>query len=137
MWHQPCQHCKYTTLVYIKKMHYKKQVTHVESHASVVVLLKKAENSAVYAIINQSIKHGQRVSHPDSDEGDLVALGHGEVDEMVLARREGGQPHVCVVSCPVDSVDEVAHHSRVSAVLGQDVDVWGVGRNLEHATQMS
>ena len=56
---------------------------------------------------------------------------------MVLARREGGKPHVCVVSRPVDSVNEVAHHSWVSAVLGQDVDVWGVGRNLKHATQMS
>ena len=56
---------------------------------------------------------------------------------MVLARREGGQPHVRVVSRPVDSVNEVVHHSRVSAVLGQDVDVWGVGRNLKHATQMS
>ena len=89
------------------------------------------------AIINQSIKHGQCVSHPDSDEGDLVAFGHGEIDEMVLARREGGQPHVRVVSRPVDSVDEVVHHSWVSAVLGQDVDVWGVGRNLQHATQMS
>ena len=26
MWHQPCQHCKYTTLVDIKNMHYKKAV---------------------------------------------------------------------------------------------------------------
>ena len=38
---------KYTTLVDIKKKHYKKQVTHVESHVSAVSLLKKAENSAI------------------------------------------------------------------------------------------
>ena len=44
MWHQPCQRCKYTTSVDIKKSkkekkekkkkRYKKLVTHVEPHAS-------------------------------------------------------------------------------------------------------
>ena len=38
---------KYTTLVAIQKMHYKKLVTHVESHASTVSLLKRAEDSAI------------------------------------------------------------------------------------------
>ena len=38
---------KYTTSVDIKKMHYKKQVTHVESHASAVSLLKRVEHSAI------------------------------------------------------------------------------------------
>ena len=38
---------KYTTLVDIKKMCYKKLVTHVESHANAVSPLKKAENSAI------------------------------------------------------------------------------------------
>ena len=35
LWHQPCQRCKYTTLVDIQKTHYKKLFTHVyvESHA--------------------------------------------------------------------------------------------------------
>ena len=56
MWHQPCQRCKYTTLVDIqKKKRYKKLITHVEPHASAVSLLKRAENSAIKAIIiNQS-----------------------------------------------------------------------------------
>ena len=44
---------QYTTSVDIKKTHYKKLVTHVESHASVVSLLKRAENSSISAIINQ------------------------------------------------------------------------------------
>ena len=35
---------KYTTSVDIQKMRYKKLVTHVESHASAVSLLKRAEN---------------------------------------------------------------------------------------------
>ena len=54
MWHQPCQRCKYTTAVYIKKTRYKKLVTHAESHASAVSLLKRAEK-ALYkrASINQ------------------------------------------------------------------------------------
>ena len=38
---------KYTTLVDIEKMRYKMLVTHVESHASAVSLLKRAENSAI------------------------------------------------------------------------------------------
>ena len=47
MWHQPCQRCKYTTSVDIQKTCYKKQVTHVEPHASAVSLLKRAENSTI------------------------------------------------------------------------------------------
>ena len=38
---------KYTTSVDIRKTRYKKLVTHVESHASAVNLLKRAENSAI------------------------------------------------------------------------------------------
>ena len=38
---------KYTTSVDIKKTRYKKLVTHVESHASTVSLLKRAENSDI------------------------------------------------------------------------------------------
>ena len=38
---------KYTTLVAIQKMHYKKLVTHVELHESALSLLKRAENSAI------------------------------------------------------------------------------------------
>ena len=38
---------KYTTLVDIKKHAIKKLFTHVESHASAVSLLKRAENSAI------------------------------------------------------------------------------------------
>ena len=37
----------YTTLVDIQKTLYKKLVTHVESHASAVSLLKRVENSAI------------------------------------------------------------------------------------------
>ena len=58
MWHQPCQRWKYTTSVDIKKKkkkktRYKKLVTRVESHASAVSLLKRAENSAKRSSINQ------------------------------------------------------------------------------------
>ena len=38
---------KYTTSVDIQKTHYKKLVTHVESHVSTVSLLKRAENSDI------------------------------------------------------------------------------------------
>ena len=38
---------KYTISVDIQKARYKKLVTHVESHASTVRLLKRAENSAI------------------------------------------------------------------------------------------
>ena len=38
---------KYTTSVAIQKRAIKKLVTHVESHASAVSLLKRAENSAI------------------------------------------------------------------------------------------
>ena len=38
---------KYTTLVDIEKMRDKMLVTHVESHASAVSLLKRAEHSAI------------------------------------------------------------------------------------------
>ena len=47
MWHQPRQHCKYTTSVDIKKKRAIKLVTHVEPYASTVSLLKRAENSAI------------------------------------------------------------------------------------------
>ena len=43
LWHQPCQCCKYTTLVDIKKTRYKKLFTHVESHVSAVSLLESGE----------------------------------------------------------------------------------------------
>ena len=43
MWHQPCQSCKYTTLVDIQKRTIKKLLTHVESHASAVSLLENGE----------------------------------------------------------------------------------------------
>ena len=52
-WHQPCQRCKYTTSVDVQKTCYEKLVTQVEPHASAVSLLKRAENSAVQATINQ------------------------------------------------------------------------------------
>ena len=42
MWHQPCQCCKYTTLVDIQTR-YKKLVTHVESHVSAVSLLESGK----------------------------------------------------------------------------------------------
>ena len=38
---------KYTTSVDIQKTRYKKLVTHVEPHPSVLSLLKRAENSAI------------------------------------------------------------------------------------------
>ena len=38
---------KYTNSVDIQKTRYKKLVTHVQSHASAVSLLKRAENSAI------------------------------------------------------------------------------------------
>ena len=38
---------KYTTLVDIQKTPYEKLVTHIEPQASVVSLLKRAENSAI------------------------------------------------------------------------------------------
>ena len=46
---------KDTTLVDLQTSCYKDLVTHVESHASAVSLLKRAENSAIQAIINQSV----------------------------------------------------------------------------------
>ena len=45
--HQPCQRCNYITSVDIQKTRYKKLVTRVESYASAVSLLKRAENSAI------------------------------------------------------------------------------------------
>ena len=54
MWHQRCQHCKYTTSVDILKKHYKKIVTHVEPHASAVSLLKRVENKR--SSINQTVQ---------------------------------------------------------------------------------
>ena len=49
MWLQPCQRCKYTTSVDIQKNkeEKKKLFTPVESHASAVSLLERAENSAI------------------------------------------------------------------------------------------
>ena len=46
---------KDTTLVDLQTSCYKDLVTHVESHASAVSLLKRVENSAIQAIINQSM----------------------------------------------------------------------------------
>ena len=50
MWQQPCQRCKYTTLVNIKRQNkrkqttrYKKLVTHAESHAGAVSLFESGE----------------------------------------------------------------------------------------------
>ena len=51
MWSQPCQRCKYTTLVDIQKRAIKKLVTHVESHASAVSLFKSREQRYKKAII--------------------------------------------------------------------------------------
>ena len=39
-WHQPCQHCKYPTLVDIQKRATRKLVTHVKSHMSAASLLE-------------------------------------------------------------------------------------------------
>ena len=50
-WHQPCQRCKYTTSVDIKKTRYKKLVIHVESHASAVSLFESGEQRYIKAII--------------------------------------------------------------------------------------
>ena len=43
MWHQPCQHCKYTTSVDIEKHAKNNPVIHVESHASTMSLLESGE----------------------------------------------------------------------------------------------
>ena len=69
MWlDQPCQRCKYTTSVDIQKTRYKKLVTHVEPHASAQSLLKRAENGAIWPIINQSINQRVRMCN-DSMKG--------------------------------------------------------------------
>ena len=47
MWHQPCQRLSTSLRWIFKKRAIKKLVTHVESHASAVSLLKRAENSAI------------------------------------------------------------------------------------------
>ena len=48
IWHQPCQHCKYTTSIGgYSKTRYEKLVTRVAPHAKAVSLLKRAENSAI------------------------------------------------------------------------------------------
>ena len=57
MWHQPCQRCKYTTSVDIQKTRHIKLITHVESHASAVSLLKRAQNSDIIISDHQSIKN--------------------------------------------------------------------------------
>ena len=55
MWHQPCQRCKYTTLVDIQKRTIKSYiVTHVESHASTVSLLESREQCYINAINNNN-----------------------------------------------------------------------------------
>ena len=54
MWHQPCQRLSTPLQWILKKCTIKKLVTNVESHASTVRLLKRAENSAIKAIISQS-----------------------------------------------------------------------------------
>ena len=54
MWHQPCQRCKYTTLVDIQKRAIKKLFTHVESHASAVSLLESGELRYIKAINNNN-----------------------------------------------------------------------------------
>ena len=53
MWHQPCQRCKYTTLVDIQKHAIKKLFTHVESPASAVSLLESGEQRYIKAINNK------------------------------------------------------------------------------------
>ena len=55
MWHQPCQRCKYTTLVDIQKRTIKSYtVTHVESHVSTVSLLESGEQCYINAINNNN-----------------------------------------------------------------------------------
>ena len=54
MWHQPCQCCKYTTLVDIFK-NYKKVFTNVESHASTVSAWEW--RTALYKMINNNTAH--------------------------------------------------------------------------------
>ena len=49
-WHQPCQHCKYPTLVDIQKRATRKLVTHVKSHMSAASLLESGEQCHVKAI---------------------------------------------------------------------------------------
>ena len=51
MWHQPCQRCKVPHFGGYSKKHYKKLVTHVESHASAVSLLESGEQRYIKAII--------------------------------------------------------------------------------------
>ena len=53
MWHQPCQRCKYTISVDIKKQtqkHYITLVTHIESDASAVSLPESGEQRYIKAI---------------------------------------------------------------------------------------
>ena len=82
MWHQPCQRCKYTTSVDIQKTRYKKLVTDVESHASAVSLLKRAENSAIQAMIKSmrtKCSHGswqERNRRPFVHESVAVPLSY-------------------------------------------------------------
>ena len=51
MWHQPCQHCKYTTSVDTQKHAIKKIVIYVESHASAVSLLESGKQHYIKAFI--------------------------------------------------------------------------------------
>ena len=54
MWHQPCQHRKYTTLVDIQKRVMKKRFTHAESLASAVSLLESREEHYIKVMNNKN-----------------------------------------------------------------------------------
>ena len=56
MRHQPCQHCKYASSVDIQKLATEKLVTHVESNASAVSLLKSGQQHYIKAIYNNNTK---------------------------------------------------------------------------------
>ena len=80
------------------KTRYKKLVTHVESHASAVSLLKRAENSAIQAIIEPEISTLHSSQPTDSHDNLLLYL----LDHHAPATRCKFSTRPCRGSLPWD-----------------------------------
>ena len=76
-------------------------------------------------------------AYPYSDHSNFSWRLEGDKDEVVSTWRVRGQPHVCIVTCAIDAVNEVGRHTGIAVVCWQDVDVQRVGQNLRRKKQSS
>ena len=76
-------------------------------------------------------------TYPYSDHCYLDWFSKSHVYIMIFPLRIGCKPHMCVIPCPVNTIYEICHNSRILVVLIQNIDVGRISSYLNAKRKLS